>query len=277
MKHYHFPIIPSSGMPILETRILESLKSIAHSRHLWTWKPWSTYPGVAEDLEKHGIFHQPEDLKSHSTIVIPPHGAPMSLKKIWKSERRNVIDHSSAAVRRAQSAFALMRLEGSALAIVGRRSDPETLAIIADHPRALVIENAEDAVRIPFHPSYSLICQTAFDPALARKFSEIIQGRHRDSKVTFLDTSAPEEEIRRRELRNAAAQLESVIVRGYSLAAEMLCHTAREMRLNVYHNILPPFAVNRCAIIASSDVPQSEFHRFPLAKEAPSDQAQISA
>lgn len=258
----HIRTIDPSGISPNEITILETLQAEARRRSLWTWQPWTPHPQVSKEIEGMGILHHPDDLRSTSTIVIPPHGAPMSVKKIWKTEGKIVIDHSSPAVRRAQSALSLMRLEGSALAIIGRRQDPESLALIADHPSARVVENAEDAVRMPFAPSFGIVCQTAFDPSLARRFSDIIQGRHRDSRVTFLDTHDPEEELRRKALRKAAPDLDAVIVLGYSLSADMLVHTARELRLVIYKNCLPPQPIRRLAIVGAADVPQQEIKSF---------------
>lgn len=247
---------------------LAHLLEISSKKKLWSWHAYSPNPHVQTMCENAGISYHPQDLRADSAIVIPAHGAPASLKKQWKTEGRTVYDFSTPETRRAQTALGLLKLEGAELVIIGRKDDPEVISWIHDHRRARVVENAEDAVRIPYAPAFGIVCQTSFCPVLARHLSSVIGSRHRDSRVTFLDTSSAEENQRRHALAQAAKSSAPILLIGHSLATEMMAHAAAELRLTVHllsqSNHLPRGIFDSSAqlyLAASSDVlPQEMDH-----------------
>lgn len=261
--------VTPSAMDVMAQQQLHTLLQTSQSKRLWTWQPYSANPLVMSLCEEAGISHHEQDLRGDSTIVIPPHGAPALLKKQWKSEGRNVIDLSTPETRRAQTALGLMKLEGAQLVIIGRKDDPEVISWIHDHRSTRVVEHAEDAVRIPFAPAYGIVCQTSFCPNLARHFTSVIANRHRDSRVTFLDTSSPEENRRRQALAQASRIPGPLLLLGHSHATEMMAHAAAELRLNT-HRVSPrnPLAglnlhsTRNITIAASSDVLPQEIEEL---------------
>lgn len=268
MKTNRNPIelLQPSGMSTTQVQDLQKILHLSRDHRLWSWQPFSPNPLLQRSLEEEGLSDHPQDLRADSVIVIPPFGAPLSYRKEWKLQNRTVLDLSTPEVRRAQSTLALLKLEGAELLVIGRKSDPEVQAHLIDHPRVRVIENAEDAVRIPFAPAFNLICQTSHCPHLARHLTSVIQGRHRDSKVSFLDTSSTQENLRRATLTQLAQRprrSELVLVFGYSHSAEMLLHAACEHRLQVLrisHGNLPTNLPNHAqiAMIASDDITPHE-------------------
>lgn len=268
MKTNRNPIelLQPSGMSTTQLQDLQKILHLSRDHRLWSWQPLSPNPLLQRNLEDAGLRSHPQDLRQDSMIIIPPFGAPLNHRKEWKKQRRTVLDLSTPEVRRAQSTLALLKLEGAELLVIGRKNDPEVQAHLIDHPRARVIENAEDAVRIPFAPAFNLICQTSHCPQLARHLTSVIQGRHRDSKVTFLDTSSPQENLRRAALQHlvqAGFRPDLLLVFGHSHSTDMLLHAACEHRLNamrIGHNSLPRSLPNHAciAMIASDDVTLQE-------------------
>jgi 4-hydroxy-3-methylbut-2-enyl diphosphate reductase IspH len=268
MKTNRNPIelLQPSGMSTTQVQDMQKILHLSRDHRLWSWQPLSPNPLLQRSLEEEGLCDHPQDLRSDSVIVIPPFGAPLSYRKEWKMQNRTVLDLSTPEVRRAQSTLALLKLEGAELLVIGRKSDPEVQAHLIDHPRARVIENAEDAVRIPFAPAFNLICQTSHCPHLARHLTSVIQGRHRDSRVSFLDTSSTQENLRRAALTQLVQRPrrpDLVLVFGYSHSAEMLLHAACEHRLQaqrISHGNLPTNLQNhaRIALIASDDITPHE-------------------
>lgn len=268
MKTNRNPIelLQPSGMSTTQLQDLQKILHLSRDHRLWSWQPLSPNPLLQRNLEDAGLSSHPQDLRQDSMIIIPPFGAALSHRKEWKKQHRTVLDLSTPEVRRAQSTLALLKLEGAELLIIGRKNDPEVQAHLIDHPRARVIENAEDAVRIPFAPAFNLICQTSHCPQLARHLTSVIQGRHRDSKVTFLDTSSPQENLRRaalQQLVQTGYRPDLLLVFGHAHSTNMLLHAACEHRLNamrIGHNFLPRSLPKhaRIAMIASDDVTRQE-------------------
>lgn len=268
MKTNRNPIelLQPSGMSPAQLQDLQKILHLSRDQRLWSWQPFSPNPLLQRSLEDAGLCDHPQDLRPDSVIIIPPFGAPLAYRKQWKTQNRTLIDLSTPEVRRTQSTLALLKLEGAELLIIGRKNDPEVLAHLVDHPRARVIENAEDAVRIPFAPAFNLICQTSHCPHLARHLTAVIQGRHRDSKVSFLDTSSAQENLRRaaiHQLIQTSRRPDLLLIFGHSHSAEMLHHAACEQRLQtlrIAHNRIPHRLPSHAyiAMIAGDDVTPQE-------------------
>ena len=268
MKTNRNPIelLQPSGMSTTQFQDLQKILHLSRDHRIWSWHPLSPNPLLQLSFEDAGLSSHPQDLRQDSMIIIPPFGAALSYRKAWKNQHRTVFDLSTPEVRRAQSTLALLKFEGAELLVIGRKNDPEVQVHLIDHPRARVIENAEDAVRIPFAPAFNLICQTSHCPQLARHLTAVIQGRHRDSKVTFLDTSSTQENLRRAALTQivqAGCRPDLLLVFGHAHSAEMLLHAATEHRLNamrIGHKNLPRSLPNhaRITMIACDDVTPQE-------------------
>jgi 4-hydroxy-3-methylbut-2-enyl diphosphate reductase IspH len=230
---FHIHRIEPSAMSLATQQQLTTLLETSQRKKLWTWHPYSPNPRVKQLCEDAGISHHQEDLRDNSAIVIPAHGAPASLKKRWKAEGRTLYDLSLPETRRVLTTLGLLKLEGAELVIIGRKDDPEVIAYVYDHRGVRVVENAEDAVRIPYAPHFGIVCQTSFCPVLARHLSSVIRNRHRDSRVTFYDTSSAEENQRRLALSQATRFPGPLFLVGHSLATEMMAHAAAELRISV--------------------------------------------
>ena len=115
--------------------------------------------------------------------------------------------------------------------IIGSKDDPEVIAQITDHHRAIVVETAEDAVRIPFAPNYGVICETTFHQSLAKHLLEVMRNRRRDSRFTFLDTTDECEGKRYRQVTDLTHDADLLLILGCSQSAKMLAHSAAEARI----------------------------------------------
>ncbi len=267
--------IEPSAMRVAAQQQLDTLLEISQRKKLWCWHPYSPNPRVQSLCEQAGISHHEQDLRANSAIVIPAHGAPASLKKQWKAEGRTMYDFSTPETRRVLTTLGLLKIEGAELVIIGRKDDPEVISWIHDYRAARVVENAEDAVRIPYSPHFGIVCQTCFCPVLARHLSSVIRNRHRDSRVTFYDTSSEEENRRRQALKQATRFPGPLLLLGHSLATAMMAHAAAELRVPVHQmnrkNSLPRFEQARLShvhIAASSDVLPEEMEDLTSALKA---------
>ena len=214
-----------------ERQSLQKTIELANTHQVWTWQPFSKNQRVMQHLLDAGVSDDTQDLHSHSLIVIPPHGAPHALRKRWKAEGRKMVDFSTPEVRRAQTSLSLLKLEGAELIIIGSKDDPEVIAQITDHHRAIVVETAEDAVRIPFAPNYGVICETTFHQSLAKHLLEVMRNRRRDSRFTFLDTTDECEGKRYRQVADLTHDADLLLILGCSQSAKMLAHSAAEARI----------------------------------------------
>lgn len=172
--------------------------------------------GVSGLLAGHGIAEEVDeaDFRRFDRVVIPRCGVPLRDKRRWESRGVKIEDFTSTEVRRAQVSLALLRVEGTNALVIGRHDDAESLALAGSVPGARILEETTDTARLTFAPAFGAVCQTTLSPRRVHWLSQQLRMRHRDAKVTFLDTTAPSMKARESAFEQALAQSEHAVVVG---------------------------------------------------------------
>ncbi len=170
-----------------------------------------------------------------SGVVVPPAGLPRSWKKRWQEAGHELIDLSLPSLRRAQTALALLAAEGCRPVVAGMKGSAGVLALAGDFPAAALAENADDAARLAFSPRFGVVAPPDYPPRRARLVAEALRQRHRDSRVTFLETGSPETLERERSLEALSRRADLVVVLGEAqdAPAAALVETSRRLGLPV--------------------------------------------
>jgi len=167
------------------------------------------------------------------TVVVPPYGLAKSVKQGWKDAGHELLDLTLPEVRRAQTSLQLLVAEGCRPVVAGSAEDPEALAIAGDLKGFAIAGDADEAARLSFSPKIGIVAQPGFSPRRARLIGEALKQRHRDAKVTFLDTTAPAMSDRERSVEELSRWAEFVMVVGEEsdASARALIETARRLGL----------------------------------------------
>jgi len=167
------------------------------------------------------------------TVVVPLTGLPKACLRKWRENGHEVLDLTLPAVKRAQTSLALLALEHCRQVVIGRKGDAEAIAIAGEAPGTAIIEDADQAAELPFAPKFGLVCQTTISKRRAHAVAEALRFCHPDSRMIFLDTTAPATWERERSVDGLSRWAESIIVAGDAGEASVrtLIETARRLGL----------------------------------------------
>ncbi|MDB6078484.1 MAG: putative hydroxymethylbutenyl pyrophosphate reductase, partial [Akkermansiaceae bacterium] len=166
-------------------------------------------------------------------VVVPPRGLAKSVKQGWKDAGHELLDLTLPEVRRAQTSLQLLAAEGCRPVVAGLADDPEALAIAGDLKGFAIAGDADEAARLAFSPKFGVVAQPGFSPRRARMIAEALKQRHRDARVTFLDTTAPGMAERERCVEGLSrwADFVMVIGEGSDASARALIESAQRLGL----------------------------------------------
>jgi 4-hydroxy-3-methylbut-2-enyl diphosphate reductase len=148
------------------------------------------------------------------TVVVPPTGLPKLLRRRWKESGHELLDLTLPAVRRAQTSLHLLAMEQARPVVVGHRDDAECAAIAGEVAGSVVVEDADQAARLPFAPKFGVVCQTLLSRRRAAAVVEALRQRHPDSRVTFLDTTSPALSECERSVEALSRWAEGILIAG---------------------------------------------------------------
>ncbi len=182
------------------------------------------------------------------TVVVPLHGLPRDCRRRWKEAGHELLDLTLPAVRRAQTSLNLLTLEHCKPLVIGSRDDAESAAISGEAKGAIVVEDGDQASQLPFAPKFGLVCQTGISRRLANGVAEALRLQHPDSRMVFLDTTAPANSERVRSVEALSRWSEAIIVAGEAREASVRTLIEASRRLG-----LPAFAIPDVASLDPKD------------------------
>ncbi|MFD0893229.1 hypothetical protein KBB96_17550 [Luteolibacter ambystomatis] len=200
-----------------ETRIaLESLERLAAQGAVAIPGIFMPDAGVAAKLRQWGVIEDAteQDFRRVKTVALPYGGVSGRDRRRWKEEGWRIVDTRSTHVRRAQVTLGLLKLEGAQTLVIGRHDDPETMALAADYPGTIILEDTTDIARLHYAPAFGAVCQTTLSPRRVAWLSQQLRMRYRDARLSFLDTLSPGMATRERSLESLCDWCDGVLVAG---------------------------------------------------------------
>jgi 4-hydroxy-3-methylbut-2-enyl diphosphate reductase len=197
--------------------------------------PLAPDAALGEIYRRRGALEgDPQEFRAPThTVVVPLTGLPRALRRKWKENGHDLLDLTLPSVRRAQTSLNLLKLEHCKPVVAGYRDDAESLAIAGEAEGAVVVEDADEAARVPFAPKYGMVCQTRLSRRRAHTVAESLRLRHPDSRLVFLDTTSLAMLERERSVEALSRWAESILVTGDAGEASVraLIETARRLGL----------------------------------------------
>ena len=173
------------------------------------------------------------------TVAVPLTGLPKAWIRKWRDHGHEVLDLTLPSVRRAQTSLNLLALEHCKPVVIGCRDQPESAAIAGEVAGAIVVEDAEQAGLLPFAPKFGLVCQTTISRRRAHAVAEAIRLRHPDSRMVFLDTTAPAMLERERSVEGLSRWAEMIIVAGEASESSVRALIDASRRLGLPAHAVP--------------------------------------
>jgi 4-hydroxy-3-methylbut-2-enyl diphosphate reductase len=178
--------------------------------------PLAPDAALCETYRRRGMLEgSPTEYRAPTkAVVVPFTGLPKACIRKWRENGHEVIDLTLPAIRRAQTSLSLLALEHCKPIVIGHREDPEAIAIAGECPASRIIEDADQAIEVPFAPKFGLVCQTSISKRRAEAVAEALRLRHPDSRMVFLDTTTPAMTERERSVDGLSRWAEAIIVAG---------------------------------------------------------------
>lgn len=159
-----------------------ALKARAESTGpLFTLGPLIHNPQVVKFLAGKGI-QVIEDLAAakEGTLIIRSHGVEPKVLAAAQELGLKVMDATCPFVRRAQQLAKDLTEEGYTVVVVGDKNHPEVIGIVGwTGGRARVVENPEEAARLPEYPRLGVIAQTTQPLSNFKAVVEALKSRDR--------------------------------------------------------------------------------------------------
>ena len=182
-----------------------------------------------------GSLEQPASSATRD-VVITAHGASDRQRESLKRAGFRVTDTTCPLVRKAHTALRALVESGYFPVVIGQASHVEVRGLTGDFPGALVILDAADVDRIPFHRRIGVISQTTQPLTLALHLTDLIKRRHRDAEVRFVDTVCHPTKLRQQAINDLCERCDTIVVVGgrNSNNTRQLAQTAASRRATVF-------------------------------------------
>ena len=191
-------------------------------------------PLVADHLQTLGVRNgNLRDRSSASTeaVVITAHGAADSARRAWSDAGHQVVDTTCPLVKKAHRALECLVLAGYFPVVIGQADHVEVRGLIGDFPEAVVIESADDLLRIPAEPRIGVVSQTTQPIDRVKALVEALRNKFPESEVRFTDTVCQPTKDRQSALHELCADNDTIVVVGgnNSNNTRQLAETARRL------------------------------------------------
>lgn len=171
-------------------------------------------PQVISDLKNRGIIpaDSAENIRN-KTVIIRSHGVGPEIYRILKQNNNRIIDATCPMVKKIQNLVRSLSEDGNEIAIVGRASHPETQGLKGySLDRAHIIENEDQASRLPHRKKRAVLAQSTQDIAVFKNIVAVLLEKTRELQV--YNTICPSTLIRQKATSDLASQVDVLLVIG---------------------------------------------------------------
>ncbi|KUK83179.1 MAG: Uncharacterized protein XD97_0245, partial [Pelotomaculum thermopropionicum] len=171
-------------------------------------------PQAVEYLAKKGIKEINDlDEINEGTLIIRSHGVGPGSLHIARDKGLDIVDATCPFVRRAQVLASDLISEGYQVVVVGDRKHPEVQGIIGwTAGKAIVVENAEEAVFIDQYRKIGVVAQTTQPLENFEAVIKVISERNKEVRACNTICSATSE--RQQAASELARQVDAMVVVG---------------------------------------------------------------
>jgi 4-hydroxy-3-methylbut-2-enyl diphosphate reductase len=174
-------------------------------------------PVVRERLRAQGVEESALDRTktgASANVMITAHGASDVRRKEWNEAGYQVADGTCPLVQHAHTQLRNLVAADFFPVVIGQAGHVEVRGLTEDFPKAVVLGDISDIVRLPPVPRYGVISQTTQPIEWVRDLVVAIRRAHPAAEVRFADTVCKPTKDRQRALQRLIAQTELIVVVG---------------------------------------------------------------
>ena len=170
-------------------------------------------------------------------VVITAHGASDKDRRLWADRGFEVHNTTCPLVHRAHQALRQLVAEGFMPVVIGKPGHVEVRGLIGDFPQAAVIQDENDVASLPFAGRIGVVSQTTQQVGRVGHLVALIQTRHPEAEVRYVDTVCQPTKDRQTALINLCRENQVIVVVGgpNSNNTSQLARRAEELGCTAYH------------------------------------------
>jgi 4-hydroxy-3-methylbut-2-enyl diphosphate reductase len=196
-------------------------------------------PVVQQHLETLGVQRgHLERVGSSATdrVIITAHGAADRDRQAWQQAGYAVTDTTCPLVKKAHTALAQLVAGDCQPVVMGQAGHVEVRGLCGDFPGAMVVEDIEGVMALPFREKFGVVSQTTQPLAKVQALVQALRDRHPEAQVIFRDTVCQPTKDRQEALDKLCQDNEVLVVIGgkNSNNTRQLSETARRAGLTVH-------------------------------------------
>jgi 4-hydroxy-3-methylbut-2-enyl diphosphate reductase len=180
---------------------------------LYTYGPLVHNPQAVQMLKEKGVSVITDDSISDATVIIRAHGVPPEERQKLKESGNLVCDATCPHVARAHAIIKRGISQGYTAIIIGDKGHAEVNGLLGYAAgNGYVVESAADVKDLPRVEKACIVAQTTQD---RKNFDEIVAAvRKRVSDVQIYDTICDSTNMRQKEVRELAQEVDAMVIVG---------------------------------------------------------------
>jgi 4-hydroxy-3-methylbut-2-enyl diphosphate reductase len=191
---------------------------------------------VCKEIEKVGIkkVHSLEEIPPNSTLIIKAHGEPLKTYQAARAKKIKIEDATCPMVLAIHKKARKMEEEGYEVIIIGDRHHEETIGILGNIKKGIIVENKKDIGKIKFNKKVGVVCQSTQNiENVTRLISQISK---KTEELLFINTICQPTKLRQREVEKLALKCEAILVVGSKKSAntKRLYYIAKKINNNAF-------------------------------------------
>ena len=180
---------------------------------LYTYGPLVHNPQAVQMLKEKGVSVITDDSVTDATVIIRAHGVPPAERQKIKESGNLVCDATCPHVARAHAIIKKGISQGYTAIIIGDKGHAEVNGLLGYAAgNGYVVESAADVKDLPRIEKACIVAQTTQD---RKNFDEIVAAvRKRVSDVQIYDTICDSTNMRQKEVRELAQEVDAMVIVG---------------------------------------------------------------
>ncbi len=176
---------------------------------------------VSEEIQRMGVkkVKDIDSIPSGAALLIKAHGVPQKLYSEAKRKNINIIDATCPKVTQIHKKVKNLEEKGYQIIIVGDRNHEETIGILGNTKKGIVVEKETDLKKI----KHKIKKKVAIVVQSTQNIDDVAKIIYRLSKIAkelfFINTICEETEKRQKEVKELAKKCEAILVIGSKKSA----------------------------------------------------------
>ena len=176
---------------------------------------------VSEEIQRMGVkkVKDIDSIPSGATLLIKAHGVPQKLYSEAKRKNINIIDATCPKVAQIHKKVKNLEEKGYQIIIVGDKNHEETIGILGNTKKGIVVEKETDLKKI----KHKIKKKVAVVVQSTQNIDDVAKIIYQLSKIAkelfFINTICEETEKRQKEVKELAKKCEAILVIGSKKSA----------------------------------------------------------